>query len=322
MSRSAFDALRPDADDKKDGSVRQAQSLKAQREKRVKEDAAKERKRKRDLEKERVAKVAESVAKDKEDEKKMMKEANTTDRERIILAYLSNPPPFYGESDRSDKDEVRKRCMGLNDPRPNDKHFDWDRKMWGTRKLQNIPSLIEDDGYGGTFWWPDGISKEWEGDFRRILNEKLSDISASAEAKSDAAREESMIGREPVRTEAEKRAFEIARNEQAGILDTTDAEREKMAKYGIDDRIVAKSRTWGDLGLTVDTSLEGRILRFLRIFKLHIRWEFQGKDFNDKSKYKPAQKDALSRLVEEWRCAEEEGSNWKYKYWSIEDYMK
>lgn len=313
MPRSLLDALKPDAIDKKDGSVNQARSDRAQKEKKIKEGKAKERKRVREQEKERVSEVNATIEKQKEETKKAKVAASKSDRERLIEVYLEKPP-FYGVSDIADKDKVRALCAGP-DNRSGDRHFDWDKKMWGTRKIQNLPALLDDDGYGDAIWWPHGIEKDWEDDFRRILAQKINALSETAEAKSQAMREESMQGREPVMNAEQKKAFDLERDRDAGIQSATQAERDKMIEYGITEEVLRNSKTWACLGPTVGMSLEGRINRFIHIFKDAVRDHLQGPNFFDETMYEPAQDRAVKILVKEWL----ESSRWSYRWSNFEE---
>ena len=315
-ARSAFAALRPDATDKVSGAVRQAQNERAQQEKRAKESKAKERKRVRDAEKERIETTNAELAKLR-DEKKARERAMApmSDQQRMIEAYLDTPP-YYGESDFQDKDEVRRLCGGPEDL-ARERHFHWDTKRWGTRKLRNLPLLIESDGYGGHLWWPSDIDESWEAEFRRMLIERLAEESADAAVKSEERREASMAGREPVLNETQRRAAEQERDQESGILPPTPEERALMARHGVSDAVVRRSKGWASLGPLVGLSLEGRIERFLMIFLDDVRHRLVHTDaFFDRKRYEPLQERALRDLLREWDAAVD---GWAYPASSVDE---
>tara|TARA_B110001452_G_scaffold252570_1_gene242559 strand:- start:2571 stop:3551 length:981 start_codon:yes stop_codon:yes gene_type:complete len=315
-ARSAFAALRPDAADKTSGAVRQAQNERVQQEKRAKENRAKERKRVRDAEKERIDTTNAEIARlrgEKKGRERAM--APMSEQQRNIEAYLDTPP-YYGESDFGDKDEVRRLCGGPEDL-ARERHFHWDHKLWGTRKLRNLPSLVASDGYGGHLWWPCDIDESWGMVFLRMLNERLAEDSSDAVVRSEERREASMAGREPVRNETQRRAAEQLRDQESGIRPATPEERDLMARHGVTDLVVRRSKGWASLGPLVGLSLEGRIERFLMIFIDDVRHRLVCTDaFYDRLVYEPLQARALLELVNEWDAAVD---GWDYPASSVDE---
>jgi|AACY02.1.fsa_nt_gi hypothetical protein len=316
---NAFDAIAKNAPDKKDGSLHLKNDEKARKIKKEKELKAKERKSKRDKEAERIKSENEAVAELKEDKKKReLASAPVSDRERLILDYFDNPVKgvFYGTNDFVDKDEVRTLCGGP-DNLNKERFFDWDAKLWGTRRIHNIPALVKLDHYGDPLWWPVGICKSWRGEFLSILHRKIHELSEDAEAKNAREREASMQNAEPVMNAQEKQALQEIRNREAGILDATDAERDAIASLGIRPDVVLRSKVWKSLGETPAVSLEGRMLIFIDIVRGDARscLEQTPSEYFDPKCYEPLEDRAVESLVRQWNAED----NWEYRFDRFEE---
>lgn len=318
---NAFDAIAKDAPDKKDGSLTLKNETKARKIKKEKEVKAKERKSKRDKEAERIKSENEAIAELKEDKKKReLASAPVSDRERLILDYFDNPVKgvYYGTSDFVDKDEVHTLCGGPDNVNK-ERFFDWDSKMWGTRRIHNIPALVKLDHYGDPLWWPVGICKSWRSEFLSILHRKIDELSEDAEAKNAREREASMQNAEPVMNAREKQALQEQRNREAGIPEATDAERDAIAGLGIRRDVVLRSKVWKLLGENPPAlSLEGQMRVFIDIVRGDARLclEQTPSEFFNANCFEPLQKRAVETIVRQWNAAEE---TWKYNWHRFED---
>lgn len=317
---NAFDAIAKNAPDKKDGTLTLKNDEKARKIKKEKEFKAKERKSKRDKEAERIKSENDAIAELKEDKKKReLASAPVSDRERLILDYFENPVKgvYYGTNDFEDKDAVRTLCGGPNNLNK-ERWFDWDTKMWGTRRIHNIPALVKLDHYGDPLWWPVGICKSWRGEFLSILHRKIDELSEDAEAKNAREREASMQNAEPVMNVEERQALQEQRNREAGILEATDAERDAIASLRIRPDVVLRSKVWKSLGVMPALSLEARMLAFLNIVRGDARscLEQTPSKFFDPNCYEPLQERAVASVVRQWNAALE---TWEYRFDRFEE---
>ena len=244
--------------------IRERSALQERRAKESKDAAAKERKRKREIEK---ARVSESDARMSEEKSKRrverMMTARSGDSQRAVsLArrYLLAGPKFLGESPYGAKDSIKTQLV---DPHTGKMHGGFDRddtKMWFATDLCAVHRLVT-----LTKWHPYGIEPSGVATFVRILEEMNREEEQKAEAKSAAKASKTTSGKEKVMNALERSDAEKVVDMLKSRVPVTKEEADACHAYGITHKIIHASESWPDLGPSSGLSLEGRLLRWLTL---------------------------------------------------------
>ena len=267
--------LRPDATEKLLLKAKQAEQ------ERQKKAAAKvnaeSRKRKRVQEVERMGAIAKSLV--------SAQPVAATDRAGLrIDAYLSSPP-WFGTSEKSDKERVKTLCgRGRWDP---------EKRCWGTFNLEAITQLINSKR-----WTPFGIESSW---IPRLLAEVQRRVALTKE---EEARAEQQTPEEEgvtfvVETLAEKTARRRAREIGSSMVPPTALQVEECVALGLTQAAIEASIGFAELGPRVGMSTHGRLLRWIMFVRLDVRHdrELGPEIYKDPEKLRGQQEHAVAELV-------------------------
>lgn len=263
--------LRPSAEEKL--AIR-AKSDEAER--RKKADAkvkAAERKKKRAEDAERVQAIKTNIMRERPTPPPEERQFQVEDRiKQRVAAYLASPP-YYGRSERSDKDRVKELC--------GEGHRLWDkeRKLWGTRLAGNLEPLIN-----SRKWMPFGIEDDWLPCFVTAVRERVAEESAHAEALANVKwdnsvqeiKEQQEAQGSTAHLNVEQRAAATKKREADDVMvDATAEDVGKCARLGFSDLAIATSRRWTELGPRAGMSDESRLLRWVDIVRSDRRCDFE-----------------------------------------------
>jgi hypothetical protein len=211
----------------------------------------------------------------------------TTLSETLAFRYLENTP-YYGDSDFSVKDDVKRLCTGgSGDATWKSYRYDMENKRWGTNDLWALRRLLTSG-----IWVPP-VAEGNKGVFQALLaevNARIEDkqqaSSDRAVAKSAALRDESMAeiaasssSSAPAAKNTEQRNEAArARDLESGVLQSTPEELAQLYPLGLTDALVDASlrlealteELW-HLGPKTGLSPAARILRLLRFKRIEVR---------------------------------------------------
>jgi len=262
---------------------------------------AAERKRKRaeDAEKVSVSVITQHIVRTAHPETQRVpaREAVTDRAAAKVKAYLESPP-YFGRSELSDKDRVKELCGEGH------RVWDKDRKMWGTRLAGYLENLIN-----SRKWAPFGIEDEWLPQLVEAAKERVAFECAHAEAaanvKWDNSNEEIKAKNEAEGSTAhlniEQRAAQ-SRDREADdmMLPATLDEVKRCAELGFVEKTIAQSRYFSELGPRAGLSDEGRLLRWVDLAEVNVRYDFelQPDIYFDPIKLQPFATRAVAQLVQ------------------------
>lgn len=252
--------LNPDAATKL--AIKAKQDERAQQKKAAAKTSAEERKRQRTKEAERVGVIKQSLGKKEPDTK-------TADRAGLRIEEYLNKPPYFGNSEKCDKNRIKELCVRSR--------WDAERRLWGTFNIDSIPNLIHSQK-----WTPFGIETSW---IPRLLAEverrvvlKKEQQRAEEEEQQRAAKEppveEPVVPMVKVETVAEKVASSKARELNSSMVPATADEMAECAALGLTADTIEASIGFVDLGPRLGMSSEGRLLRWIEFARMNVRYDY------------------------------------------------
>ena len=229
---------------------------------------AADRKRLRDVDKERIAAIEEELAANKtkrEAQTPFQKVALAThnlsaediQRDQVCTDYLDGDE-MLGRSTYNDKDLVKGLCG------EGTRVFNKDRKLWGTTNHEALGHLIRSHR-----WHPFGVPEEWHARLLVLAAERTEALHRKTEATNMVKREVSMptVSNE----DAARIAAERERGQRAALLRewftaSTPEERAEIETLKLNDEVfLDKTQGLAELGPVVGSSTEGRVLRWISI---------------------------------------------------------
>lgn len=253
--------LQPDAAEKSRlrGKVEKKERLKKSKDK---VDAA-ERKRLRDIDKERIALIETGLA-----EAKAKREANVVvqadvnaeplssediERDEICNSYLDRDV-MLGTSAFQDREAVKQLCGDGT------RVFDQSAKLWGTKDHQHLPKLVN-----SYLWAPYGVPEQWTDRLLELAAQRTDALHRKTEATNMVKREATTISpAEAARVAAERDKGERAARIRAWYLEPTEEERAKVKELGLDNNNwLYRTQSLNELGPISGISAEARVLRWL-----------------------------------------------------------
>jgi hypothetical protein len=229
---------------------------------------AADRKRLRDIDKERIAAIEEELAANKtkrEAQTPFQKVALAThnlsaediQRDQVCTDYLDGDE-MLGRSTYNDKDLVKGLCG------EGTRVFNKDRKLWGTTNHEALGHLIRSHR-----WHPFGVPEEWHARLLVLAAERTEALHRKTEATNMVKCEASMptVSHE----DAARIAAERERGQRAALLRewftaSTPEERAEIETLKLNDEVfLDKTQGLAELGPVVGSSTEGRVLRWIGI---------------------------------------------------------
>jgi len=228
-------------------------------------DAA-ERKRKRDLEKERIAAIEEELAakRAKREEspfKKAFEDARQSpedmERDQVCNEYLDRGA-MLGRSGYNDRDSVKQLCgdKGI-------RVFDGDLRMWGTKSHEHLTKLMQ-----SYLWAPFGVPEHWHERLLELAAERTASLHLATEATNMVKREATMAisPEESARIAAERERAQRAAQLREWYTPPTEEELGEVRTLKLDAAdFLNQTQALTELGPIVGLSPEGRVLRWLGI---------------------------------------------------------
>jgi len=180
-------------------------------------------------------------------------------------SYIEHAP-YMGDVKFKDKDRVKELCKGPGDHGWRMTVYDKDTKLWGSKYLPCVPTLI-----ASGLWMPKGIRREWLGVLSQMAKAKSFFDEDTKRLKQEASVKETQDELEAQRRTAllEKRNNERKLREQnklSSMVPPTDAEIAAFEHMGFQASCVAFSIKHAEtFGPMEGMSPEGRILRWVSI---------------------------------------------------------
>lgn len=217
--------------------------------------SAEERKRHRTKETERLEAIKQSLTQNESKPK-------TADRAGLRIEEYLNKPPYFGHSEKSDKDRVKQLCVRSR--------WDAERRLWGTFNIETIPNLIH-----SRKWTPFGIETSWTPRLlaeveRRVVLKKQQQQQAEEEPVEEAAPTVVVV-----ETVAEKTAKLKAREVNSSMLPPSADEVAECAALGLTVETIQKSIGFVDLGPRLGMSAEGRLMRWIEFARMNVRYDYE-----------------------------------------------
>ena len=255
--------LQPDAAEQSRlrGQVEKKERLKKAQDKLT----AAERKRKRDLDKERIALletgIAEAKAKKgtnavvgvKEDVNGETASSDDIERDEVCNAYLDRDV-MLGTSAFQDREAVKQLCGDGT------RVFDQISKLWGTKSCQHLPQMIN-----SYLWAPYGVPDFWVDRLLELAAARTTALHKKAEVTNAEKRQETTISpEEAARVAAERAKGERAARIRAWHIEPTEEECARIKFFGLDNyNWLEQTQSMNELGPISGISVEGRVLRWI-----------------------------------------------------------
>lgn len=175
---------------------------------------------------------------------------------------------WYGKSTREDKDDVKQLCRGTEEG-PSNATFEFERKLWGTFQLSQVPMLIVSGK-----WHPDGLPSHLKPfaaveAWRRLEKKRVAAAKRLQEkVRADAARERAD---EAKREESAAERLQMQRRMKEVMLaipETTEADYAEAAAMGLSRELVDATAQFPWLGPRGGPSAWKRVKRWFHLKSL------------------------------------------------------
>jgi hypothetical protein len=244
------DFLRPNAAERQQLARKQQEKDAAV--KRQRAEAAKERKKKRQIEAERIAQLdSATLARPKAPS---IDNSPSAIARREVEAYLDSKP-YFGHHQKANKEAVKAYCRGADG---RSLAFDEAQFQFGTRDALAVCTLIRSG-----MWTPRGIHSANHRLMMEIIEEREAKTANAAEEACNAAREDDMAEQPTQVTEEQRQAAQLAAHL---ATDVPEADAESLARcnaLGLCPATIDASPTWTELGPRAGISMAERVLRYV-----------------------------------------------------------
>lgn len=230
-------------------ALKAKQDERAQQKKAAAKVSAEERKRQRTREAERL----------KQSRMEMEPKPKVVDRAGMRIEEYLNSAPYFGHSERSDKDRVKELCVRSR--------WDPERRLWGTFELKAIPDLIH-----SRKWTPFGIEGSWT---PRLLAEVARRVALKQQQEEEEKPPPPPLeaAHHRVETALEKKDKLRAREVTSSAVLATADEVAECAALGLTADTIERSSGFVDLGPRLGMSSNGRLLRWIEFARMDARYD-------------------------------------------------